>query len=152
MSDPGHHTARTWSVVEARTPQDLLDATDLFDHDITLDSAADSLGRAGHHVFLARASDGTSIGFVSAVEMRHPDKACEMFINELGVAEPWRRQGVAQDLLRALTHLARRRGIATLWTATEPDNHAALATYRSCGADTDETAVMINIDLADGAD
>lgn len=79
--------------------------------------------------------------------MRHPDKAPEMFINELGVAEAWRRRGVARDLLRALGDIARNRQIHTLWTATEPDNLAALATYRSLGAEADETAVMISIDL-----
>lgn len=148
--DPGPDPTRTWTVVEAKTPHDLLEATDLFDHDITPEGAADSLARPGHHVLLARASDGSAIGFISGVEMRHPDKACEMFINELGVTEAWRRQGVAHDLVRTLAQLARARGIAALWTATEPDNHAALATYRSHGATAHETAVMISIDLTEG--
>lgn len=89
---------------------------------------------------------GETIGFVSGVEMPHPDKHAEMFVNELGVGLAWRRRGVARSLLSALGDIARLRGCAGLWTATEPVNEAALATYRSLGADADRIAVMIDID------
>lgn len=146
--DPTDLGAR-WTIVEATEPQELLEATALFDDDVTMEGAIDSLSRSGHHLLLALAADREPIGFISAVEMRHPDKQPEVFINELGVAEPWRRQGVARALLTALGDLARTQGVTTVWTATEPDNSAALAAYRSIGADTSETAVMISIDLTD---
>lgn len=146
-SDPRQYRTSSWTIIEARTVQQLLDASDLFDNPITPQGAADSLARSGHHLLLALSPERKAIGFVSGVEMRHPDKQPELFINELGVAFNWRKKGIARELLRALADIARSNGIHSLWTATEPDNIAALATYRSAGARIDETAVMISVDL-----
>lgn len=147
MHDSTHHSVSSWTIVEAKTVQQLLDASDLFDNPVTSEGASDSLECSGHHLLLALNSENKAVGFVSGVEMRHPDKQAEMFINELGVAIDWRKKGIARDLVRALADIARGNGIHSLWTATEPDNIAALATYRSLEAYTDETAVMVEIDL-----
>lgn len=147
MHDSPRYRKGSWTIVEARTVEQLLDASDLFDNPITSESAADSLARSDHHLLLALNSENQAIGFVSGVEMRHPDKPPEMFINELGVATDWRRKGIARELVCALANIARTNGAYSLWTATEPDNVAALATYRSVGALTDETAVMVAVDL-----
>jgi len=50
------------------------------------------------------------IGFVSGVELTHPDKGSEMFLYELGVDAAARRRGVGRALVEALRALARRRG------------------------------------------
>jgi ribosomal protein S18 acetylase RimI-like enzyme len=94
-------------------------------------------------LLLAASLDGEGIGFVSGVEMRHPDKDAEMFIYELGVDEAWRRHGVAKELLSALRDLAVQRGCRGMWTGTDADNEAALATYKSLGATVDDTSVFI---------
>lgn len=52
-------------------------------------------------------------------------------------------------LLGRLSDIARSREITMLWTATELDTLAALATYRSLGAEADNIAVMIDINLTD---
>jgi ribosomal protein S18 acetylase RimI-like enzyme len=91
------------------------------------------LTAAGHHLLVAR-SGGTLVGFVSGVETTHPDKGTEMFLYELSVAAAHRNRGVGRALVQALAELARDRGCYGMWVGTEPDNAAALATYRAAGA------------------
>ncbi|MEV1292142.1 GNAT family N-acetyltransferase [Pseudonocardia sp. NPDC049635] len=113
---------------------------------MTLQGAGDFLRRQGHVLVLATVPDGTGIGFVSGVVMRHPDKAPEMFVYELAVDEAWRRRGVAGTLLRALRDDALRRGCDGMWTGAGRDNAAALATYRSLGAAVDDGSVFVTWD------
>jgi ribosomal protein S18 acetylase RimI-like enzyme len=86
----------------------------------------------GHHLLIARLGDDV-VGFVSGVEMTHPDKGTEMFLYELAVDERWQRQGVGASLVRALRDLGRARGCYGMWVLTDDDNPAALATYTSAG-------------------
>jgi aminoglycoside 3-N-acetyltransferase I len=130
----------------ADDPQQLVAASDLFDREVTRESAEAFLRTPGHLVLLATTADGEAVGFVSGVEMRHPDKDPEMFAYELGVREDWRRRGVARSLLSALAGIAAERGHRGLWTATEDDNEAAMATYRSLGASVDTSAVLLEWD------
>lgn len=132
-----------WTVVQVTDPAELVAASHLFDHPVSHEGAADTLGRPGHVVLLARAADGSDVGFVSGVEMRHPDKDAELFLYELGVDAGWRRQGVATALLAALRDVALARGCRGMWTGTEADNAAALATYRAAGAEIDEGSVFV---------
>ena len=39
------------------------------------------------------------MGFVSGVEVTHPDKGTEMFLYELAVDEPFRRRGIGRALV-----------------------------------------------------
>ncbi len=106
----------------------VLAAAGLFDVPPTAAGAAAFLDTPGHHLLVAEV-DGVPAGFLTGVEMRHPDKGLEMFVYELGVDETCRRQGVASALLDALDDLAVHLGATGCWTATEPHNTAALATY-----------------------
>ena len=112
----------------------------LFDDAPTPEWTADFLASPGHHLLMALDGD-RAIGFVSCVEMVHPDKGRELFLYELGVAEGHRRSGVGRGLVDAALELARELGCYGAWTATEDDNAAALATYRSAGAEADTTTV-----------
>ncbi len=134
-----------WSIGEVTNAADLVGASHLFDREVTAEGAAAFLGASGHVLLLATAEDG-AIGFVSGVEMRHPDKDVELFVMELGVDERWRRQGVARSLLTALAEMGVRRGWRGIWTATEADNEPALATYRSLDASVDERSVLLEWD------
>jgi ribosomal protein S18 acetylase RimI-like enzyme len=65
--------------------------------------------------------------------MTHPDKGAEMFLYELGVDEPHRRQGVATALVEALKDLAREKRCSGMWVLCDEDNEAAITTYRRVG-------------------
>jgi ribosomal protein S18 acetylase RimI-like enzyme len=135
-----------WTISVADDPEVLVRASHLFDQPVSPEGAEDFLRRPGHVLLIATSHDDEGIGFVSGVEMRHPDKDPEMFIYELGVDESWRRRGVAKALLSALRDEAVQRGCRGMWTGTEADNEAALTTYRSLGATVDDESVFITWD------
>jgi len=113
----------------------------LFDAQPDPTSTQRSLAEPTHHLLIAYRDD-LPAGFVSAVEMTHPDKGTEMFLYELGVAAGWRRRGVAKALLDELVRLAAERGCYGMWVLTDDDNEAALASYRSAGAEREGSHVM----------
>lgn len=123
-------------------------ASDLFDGPITEAAAREFLAKPGHHLLLAEDAAGRAVGFVSGVETTHPDKGTEMFLYELAVAEGSRRRGIAAHLVNALAEIARESGCYGMWTGTEQDNEAALATYRSTGARLEPGTTMAVYDLA----
>src|SRR6188472_1867556 len=88
------------------------------------------LAEPANHLLVAYDSD-RPVGFVSGVELTHPDKGTEMFLYELGVDEPARGQGAGTTLVAALRDLARERGCYGMWVLTDADNEAAIRTYRS---------------------
>jgi ribosomal protein S18 acetylase RimI-like enzyme len=88
------------------------------------------------------------VGFVSGVELTHPDKGVEMFLYELAVDEGFRERGIGKALVTALRDLARRRGCYDMWVLTDQDNEAALKTYRTTGADESSEHVMLTWPLA----
>lgn len=94
----------------------------------------------GHHLLMAFADDAPA-GFVTGVETTHPDKGTEMFLYELSVAPEHRGRGIGRSLVAALETLARERGCYGMWVATESENAAAIATYRSAGASEPEPVV-----------
>jgi ribosomal protein S18 acetylase RimI-like enzyme len=105
------------------------------------------LRREGNHLLFAYV-DGEPAGFVSGVEVLHPDKEVEMMLYELGVDEAFRRRGVGRELVGALVEVARRLGCRTVWVLTEPDNDPALATYRAAGFTGVETTTLVEHPLA----
>lgn len=135
--------ATEWNIGPAAAPAELVAASGLFDYPVTEHGAREFLAMPGHLLLLARTADGTAVGFVSGVMMRHPDKEPEMFLYELGVDGPYRRRGIAAALLRALARDALDLGCAGMWTGTERGNAEALATYRSLGATVDSESVFI---------
>ena len=100
------------------------------------------LTSADHHLLLGLIG-GEPAGFVSGVELTHPDKGVEMFLYELAVDEPVRRRGVGRALVEALAGIARERGCYGMWVLTDEDNEAAVATYRRAGATADERTFLL---------
>jgi aminoglycoside 3-N-acetyltransferase I len=126
-------------------------AADLFDAPPLPEATERFLAAPGHHLLLAYDDSGRAVGMISGVEMTHPDKGTEMFVYELGVAPTARLQGIASRLVAELTEIARRSGCYGMWVGTEPDNEAALATYRRAGATEEAPFTLLNWDLIDGA-
>ncbi len=126
-------------------------ASHLFDEPVQGPWVARFLGQAGHHLCLASVS-ARPAGFVSGVEMTHPDKGTEMFLYELGVDEVFRGRGIGTALVEALADRARALGCTGMWVLTERDNEAAMATYRRAGAAEESDQVMLGwpFEAADG--
>jgi len=115
----------------------------LFDAPPTEAWTAKFLSSEGHHLLVAVDDDNKPVGFVSGVETTHPDKGTEMFLYELSVHPEHRNRGVGGSLVETLADLARERGCYGMWVGTEPDNAAALATYRAAGAAPPEACVTL---------
>ena len=124
-------------------------AADLFDEPPIAAATERFLASPGHHLLLAYDECGRPVGMISGVEMTHPDKGTEMFIYELGVAPAARLQGIGARLVTELATIARRNGCYGMWVGTEPDNAAALATYRRAGATEEAPFTLLNWDLID---
>jgi ribosomal protein S18 acetylase RimI-like enzyme len=122
-------------------------ASHLFDEPPRREWAAGFLQRDGNHLLLAHVGDEPA-GFVSGVEVLHPDKGVEMMLYELGVDEAFRRRGVGRELVRALVEVARRIGCRNVWVLTEPDNAPAQATYRAAGFSSAQTTSILEHPLA----
>ena len=108
-------------------------ASHLFDGPARPEATARFLAEDGHHLLVAYEAD-RAVGFVSGVEVTHPDKGTEMFLYELAVDEPFRRLGIARVLVERLADLARESGCYGMWVVTDNDNEAARATYEGTGA------------------
>lgn len=136
--------------LKALGPHDLIavsQAARLFDHIPWPAYAQRFLRAAGHHLLIAY-EDGEPAGFVSGVEVSHPDKGTEMLIYELGVDEAFRRRGIATALLEALRERARERGCYGMWVLHDEDNEAARATYAKLPGATSERPVLLTWDFA----
>jgi aminoglycoside 3-N-acetyltransferase I len=71
----------------------VLAARSLFDHAPDAEATRRFLGEPTHHLLIAYDDAGHPVGFVSGVEMTHPDKGTEMFLYELAVDPSTRRPG-----------------------------------------------------------
>ena len=109
-------------------------APDVFDDPIEPTLCAEFLADARHHLVVARA-DGIVVGMASAVDYVHPDKARQLWINEVGVAETHRRLGIGRRMVERLVQLATELGCTEVWVLTDADNVAANRLYASAGAE-----------------
>jgi ribosomal protein S18 acetylase RimI-like enzyme len=133
--------------VEAMRPgteSRVLEAAHLFDHQVLESAVRAFLADDRHHLLIAYV-EGRPAGFVSAVELLHPDKLKpETFLYELGVDPEFRRMGVATELVSELIRLCRDRGSGEMFVLTDEDNDAALATYRKAGGRREPDQVMFH--------
>ena len=107
-------------------------AKEVFDEPVNPKRVAAYLEEAGHLMLVALA-EGEVVGQCAAVIHRHPDKLTELYIDEVGVAAGWRRQGVAREMLKQMFALGKSLGCEEAWVGTEPDNGPALGLYDSFG-------------------
>src|ERR1700694_881193 len=122
-------------------------AAHLFDQAPVEAATKHFLARAGHHILIAF-EDAAAVGFITGVEMTHPDKGTEMFIYEMGVDEKFRRRGVGKALIGRLSEVAKGSGCYGMWVLTDDDNAAALAAYRAAGATQESPHVMLSWEFA----
>lgn len=122
-------------------------APDVFDFPIDARWTAEFFADARHHLVVALL-DGEVIGMATGVHYVHPDKPPELWVNEVGVAPPYQRQGLGRQLLRALFAHAQTLGCAEAWVGTEPDNWPARGLYASLGGD-EEPMILYSFRLGD---
>ena len=103
-------------------------AEEVFDHEVLPALAAEFLDDTRHHLAVA-ICDREVIGFASGVHYVHPDKPAELWINEIGVAPPFRRRGIGQQLMEALFEAGRDCGCAEAWVLAESGNSEARRFY-----------------------
>jgi ribosomal protein S18 acetylase RimI-like enzyme len=110
-------------------------AHDVFDNPIDPALTREFLADPHHHIAVA-VDDGVVVGFASGVDYIHPDKARELFINEVGVAPTHRERGLGKSLLSLLIDHARAQGCAVAWVLTDKSNAAARGLYTSLHGNT----------------
>jgi ribosomal protein S18 acetylase RimI-like enzyme len=104
----------------------------LFDEHPQPDAVARFLAEPTHHMLIAYEGERPA-GFVTGVEMTHPDKGTEMFLYELAVGEAFRNRGIGRALVSALASLAKERGCYGMWVLTDDGNPAGLRVYAAAG-------------------
>ena len=123
-------------------------APGVFDEPVRPDLVARFLATPNYRIFVAL--DGELVvGMCTGFTHFHPDKDEEFFVNELGVDDAYRRQGIGQRLLEAMLAEARAMGCPDAWLGTEHVNPEALALYRKImrGGDTEESMSIFTYEL-----
>jgi ribosomal protein S18 acetylase RimI-like enzyme len=121
----------------------VMEAAHLFDSPPVPGAIERFLADPNHHLLIAY-SAGAPLGFVSGVEVTHPDKGTEMFLYELAVDQHHRHRGIGTALVNALAELARSRDCYGMWVLTDDENAAAAATYAKAGGDVESQPLMFS--------
>jgi len=115
---------------------------DVFDNPVQPKLASQYLANPGNLIAVA-IHEGVVVGMASAIAYVHPDKPLQLFINEVGVAEKCRGQGLGKRLISALLEQGSILGCTEAWVATEANNHAARALYNAARGTEEEDHVVI---------
>lgn len=112
-------------------------ADDVFDHAIDPQWCAEFFADPRHHLVVAL-DDDLVVGMASGVHYVHPDKAPQLFINEVAVTPAHHGQGIGRRLVATLVAHGDAIGCDEAWVLTSPDNEPAKRMYRAAGAIPDE--------------
>ena len=107
-------------------------AAGVFDGVVDPRWSAEFLADPRHHLAVALV-DGQVVGMASALHYVHPDKAPELWVNEVGVAPAHRGGGLGRRLLEALFARGRELGCAEGWVLANHSNDAARRLYEAVG-------------------
>lgn len=99
------------------------------------------------NVLVVALDGGEVIGFACGTTMLRVDKPTAFYVDEIGVHETYRRQGIGRKLLRRIESEARERGCQTLWLATEGDNAEARGLYDALDGEALEDVAVYEWDL-----
>lgn len=108
-------------------------AEGVFDEEINAQRLATYLESPGHLMIIA--VRGTQvIGQIAAYVHSHPDQAADVYIDNLGVAPPFQRRGVARRLVDEVLAWGKTLECHQAWIVTDTENRAARALYEGRGA------------------
>lgn len=122
-------------------------APDVFDGEVDPELAERCLADPDR-IQLIALQDGLVVGQLLAAFHRHVDKPAECYVDDLGVAPEFQRQGIAARLMDKVAAIAKTEGIDELWLGTESDNAGAQAFYRAIGME-ERTAFLYEWDPQD---
>jgi aminoglycoside 6'-N-acetyltransferase I len=120
-------------------------APGVFDEPVQPRLTREFLADARHHLIVAL-DDGLVVGMISALHYVHPDKAPQLWINEIAVAPSHQRRGIGRQLLDAILAHGRTLGCTEGWLGTEETNVTARRLYERVGG-VPETFVLYEFPL-----
>ena len=85
--------------------------------------------------------DDLVVSMCMCVVHDHPDKPTELFLDEIGTGDDWRRQGCARMLIKSVFERCDAEGIEEIWLGTEPENMPARGLYESFGIKGEEALI-----------
>jgi len=108
----------------------LLDRVDreVFDHPIDRHFLAAYIADPHHALFVA-VENGTVVAHIRGNVHLQPDRAPDLYIDNLGTALAHQRRGIAARLMDALIAWGKSQGCTYAWVATETDNDGARGFY-----------------------
>jgi len=102
--------------------------SEIFDEEIQQDHLIAYLADARHAMFIA-VEDGLVVGQVRGNVHLQPDRASDLYIDNLGTAPSHQRRGIASALMDSMLDWGKRQGCTYAWVATETDNYGAKGFY-----------------------
>ena len=123
-------------------------APGVFDEPVRPDLVRRFLATPNYRIVVAFDGD-LVVGMATGFTHFHPDKDEEFFVNELGVDDAYRRQGIGERLMQAILAEAKAMGCPDAWLGTEHINAPALALYRKImrKGDTEEDMSIFTYEL-----
>jgi ribosomal protein S18 acetylase RimI-like enzyme len=117
-----HHITEANTALLARVDPDV------FDHAIVATRVAAYVADPLHAMFVA-VDDGVVVGHIRGCVHLQPDRASDLYVDNLGTAPSHQRRGIAAQLMRALLAWGEAQGCTYAWVATETDNEQAKGFY-----------------------
>ena len=118
---------------------------DIFDHDIDAAFLAAYIADPRHAMFVAL-EDDLVVGQIRGSVHLQPDRAADLYIDNLGTAPSRQRRGIAASLMKAMLAWGKAQGCTYAWVATETDNEQAKGFYAAQHF-TRETIAMFSREL-----
>ena len=118
---------------------------DVFDHAIQPDMLAAYLADPRHGMFVA-VDAGVVVGQIRGSVHLQPDRAADLYIDNLGTAPARQRRGVAAAMMKAMLAWGEAQGCTYAWVATETDNEQAKGFYAAQNL-THDTIAMFALEL-----
>lgn len=118
---------------------------DIFDHEIDPAHLAAYVADPRHALFVA-VQDGAVVGQIRGSVHLQPDRASDLYIDNLGTAPALQRRGIAAAMMKAMLAWGEAQGCTYAWVATETDNEQAKGFY-AAQAFTRDTIAMFALEI-----
>jgi aminoglycoside 3-N-acetyltransferase I len=114
------------------------DQVDVYTEVQPSDAYIEDLLASESFIALVAADGGDVIGGIAAYELpKFEQERREIYIYDIAVAEPYRRQGIATALIESLRAIAKARGAYVIFVQADPPDAPAVALYTKLGTRED---------------